>query len=242
MSESSFDDWIASRYQRLWPELFTPALLDPAVDFLADLARDGSALEFGIGTGRLAVPLSRRGVHVHGIELSEAMASQLPDNDGERLEVTVGDFATTTVEESFDVVYLVRNTITNLTTQEAQVQAFANAAAHLKPGGCFVIENYIPALQRLPPGETTRVFAATAEHLGFEEYDLATQTAVSHHTWLIDGELTRFSTMHRYLWPPELDLMARLAGMALRDRYSDWHRQPFTADSTAHVSIWDTNP
>lgn len=187
------------------------------------------------------MPLSRRGVRVHGIELAEAMVCQLPDNGGEGLTVSIGDFATTTIDERFDLVYLVRNTITNLNTQEAQVQTFGNAAAHLKPGGCFVIENYIPALQRLPLGETTRVFAATAEHLGFEEYDLATQTAVSHHTWLIEGELTRFSTTHRYLWPSELDLMARLAGMTLRERYSDWHRQPFTADSTAHISIWKTN-
>ena len=239
MPPSSFDDWIATRYRKLWPELFSPEVLDPAVDFLVDLSHGGSALEFGVGTGRVAVPLNQRGIRVHGIELSEAMVSHLPQNGDQSFTVTIGDFATTALNERFDLVYLLRNTITNLTTQDAQVQSFVNAAAHLKPGGCFVVENYIPALQRLPPGETTRVFAATPEHLGYEEYDLAAQLAVSHHTWLIDGEITRFSTPHRYLWPSELDLMARIAGMSLRERYSDWHRVAFTAESTAHVSVWE---
>lgn len=183
-----FDEWVATRYERLWPELFDPAVVDPAVDFLADLARGGPALELGVGTGRIAVPLARRGVAVHGIELSEAMVARLtaqPDAIG----VTVGDFANTKVDRAFRLVYLLRNTITNLTSQGEQVDCFRNAAAHLEPGGVFVIENYIPALQRLPPGETVRVFARTPTHLGYEEYDLAAQLAVSHHYWVIDGEL-----------------------------------------------------
>jgi SAM-dependent methyltransferase len=234
MPETYFDDWTASRYARLWPELFEPAVLDATVDFLADLARGGPALEMGIGTGRVAGPLARRGVAVHGIELSEAMIAQLPAGTA----VTAGDFATVRVDGSFTLVYLLRNTITNLTTQDEQVECFRNAAAHLEPGGVFVIENYIPALQRIPPGETTRVFTRTPTHLGYEEYDVAAQIAVSNHYWTIDGELRTFSSPHRYLWPAELDLMARIAGMTLAHRWSDFHRTPFTSESQSHVSVW----
>ena len=167
MAETHFNDWIASRYAALWPELFDPAVVDPTVDFLAGLAAGGSALELGIGTGRIAIPLSRRGVTVQGIELSAAMIAELrAQQGGTDINVAVGDYATTTVDASFGLVYLLRNTITNLVTQDEQVQAFRNAAAHLRTGGCFVIENYIPQLRRLPPGETTRVFAATPDHLG----------------------------------------------------------------------------
>jgi len=239
VAETGFDDWIASRYARLWPELYDAAVLDPTVELLADLAGSGPVLEFGVGTGRVAVPLSQRGIRVHGIERSPAMAAELGQSAGaQHVGVTMGDFATTNVGQTFSLVYLLRNTITNLTTQAEQVDAFGNAAAHLQPGGCFLIENYIPALQRLPPGETRRVFAATADHIGFEEYDLAAQIAVSHHHWAIDGELTSFSSVHRYLWPSELDLMACLAGLTLRARWSDWHRAPFTSDSQAHISVW----
>jgi SAM-dependent methyltransferase len=238
--QAHFNEWIATRYETLWPELFDPALLDATVGFLAELAAAGPALEFGIGTGRVAIPLSRRGVPVHGIELSAAMMAQLrAQPDGRGIAVTLGDFATVTVDRLFALVYLVRNTITNLTTEDDQVQAFANAAAHLQPGGCFVIENYIPELRRLPPGETTRVFAATPEHLGFEEYDIASQIAVSHHYWTIDGQHTAYSSPHRYVWPGELDLMARLAGLRLRERWADWNRTPFTAESRGHISVWE---
>jgi SAM-dependent methyltransferase len=238
MPETHFDDWIATRYARLWPELFDPAVIDPAVDFLAALA-GGSALELGVGTGRIAIPLSRRGVTVHGIELSPAMIAQLRAQDGgAAIGVTAGDYATTTAGRTFDLVYLLRNTITNLVTQDEQVQAFHNAAAHLKPGGSFVVENYIPALRRLPPGEATRVFTATPGHLGYEVYDVASQIAVSHHHWTIDGELATFSSPHRYVWPAELDLMARLAGLVPRERWTDWHRTPFTTDSETHISVW----
>ncbi|MCU1458021.1 MAG: methyltransferase [Actinomycetia bacterium] len=237
--ESHFDERIAKRYQVLWPELFAPSVVEPAVDVLADLARGGAALELGIGTGRLALPLSRRGVHVHGIELSAAMVAQLQTEPGaDRIHVTIGDFATTRVGPTFGLAYLVRNTITNLTTQDEQVECFRNVAAQLEVGGCFVIENYIPELQRLPPGETIHPFTVEPSHLGFEEYDVATQIAISHHYWLIDGELEVFSSPHRYVWPSELDLMARIAGMTLRERWSDWNREPFTSDSRSHISVW----
>jgi SAM-dependent methyltransferase len=238
--ELNFDERIAKRYQDLWPELFEPAVVDPAVDFLAELAGTGAALELGVGTGRIALPLSRRGVRVHGIELSPAMVAELQAKPGaDDIGVTIGDFATARVAGTFTLAYLVRNTITNLTTQDEQVACLRNAAAHLEPGGCFVIEVYVPELQRLPPGETIHPFTVTPTHLGFEEYDVASQIAFSHHYWVIDGQLETFSSPHRYVWPSELDLMARLAGMTLRDRWSDWNREPFTSDSRSHVSVWE---
>ena len=240
MGQTHFDERIAARYETYWPELFEPAAIEPVVSFLAELARGGSALELGVGTGRLALPLTRQGVHVHGIELSEPMVARLRAQPGaDQLGVTIGDFATTTVGGMFRVAFLVRNTITNLTSQDEQVECFRTVAAQLEPGGCFVIENYIPQLQRLPPGETTRVFAATPEHLGFEQYDIAAQIAVSHHYWVIDGQLETFSSPHRYLWPSELDLMAKIAGMNLRGRWGGWHREPFTSDSSTHISVWE---
>ncbi len=240
MPVNSFEEWIASRYATLWANLFDPAVLDPAVDFLADLAGTGAALELGIGTGRVALPLRRRGVRVHGIELSPAMVAQLQTQPGaDDIGVTIGDFAATTVNATFALAYLVRNTITNLTTQDEQVACFRNAAAHLEPGGCFVIEVYIPEIQRLPPGETVHAFTITPTHLGFEEYDTAAQIAVSHHYWVIDGQLETFSSPHRYVWPAELDLMARLAGLTLRERWSDWNREPFTSASRNHISVWE---
>jgi hypothetical protein len=239
MPVDSFDEWIAARYEQLWPELFAPAVIDPAVEFLAGLAGSGPALELGIGTGRLAVPLSRRGIRVHGIELSPAMVRQLRARQAEAdIDVTLGDFAHAQLGDTFALVYLLRNTITNLTTQDEQVAAFGNAAAHLQPGGYFVVENYVPALQRLPPGDTVHVFTRTPTHLGFEEYDLAAQVAVSHHYWIIDGDLKTFSSPHRYAWPAELDLMARIAGMSLCARYSDWKRTAFTSASQSHISVW----
>ena len=154
------------------------------------------------------------------------------------MEVSVGDFATASIDGSFKLVYLLRNSITNLTSQDEQVMAFGNAAAHLEPGGCFVVENYIPVAQRLAPGETRYVFVATTEHIGVEDYDLAAQIAVSSHWWLIDGQLKTFASRHRYVWPSELDLMAKMAGMTLRERWADWYRGPFTAGSRSHVSVW----
>lgn len=243
MPEDYFGEQIAQTYEARWPELFDPAVVDPAVDFLAGLAGPGAALEFGVGTGRIALPLSRRGVPVHGIDLSPAMVAQLrgkPNAQG--VGVTVGDFAHTRVDGMFALVYLVRNTITNLTTQDEQVECFRNAAAHLEPGGCFVIENYIPHLQRLPPGESVHPFEVTPTHLGFEEYDLAAQIAYSHHYWVVDGQLEFRSTPHRYVWPAELDLMARIAGMDLCERWSGWAREPFTGASRSHISVWRKPP
>ena len=154
--------------------------------------------------------------------------------------VTIGDFATTKVDGTFTLAYLVRNTIMNLTTQDKQVECFCNVAAHLEPGGCFVIEVIVPTLRQLPPGETVRAFTLTPTHLGFDEYvDLVAQISVSHHYWVVDGRLETFSAPFRYVWPSELDRMARLAGMALRERWSDWNREPFTSDSQSHISVWE---
>jgi SAM-dependent methyltransferase len=234
-----FDERIARSYHEKWANLFEPAVVDPAVSFLADLAGTGAALELGIGTGRIAIPLSQRGVRVHGIELSPALVAQLQAQPGtDNVEVTIGDFAITRAGGTFKLAYLVRNTITNLTTQDEQVECFRNAAAHLEPGGCFVIEVYVPELQRLPPGETIHAFTVTPTHLGFEEYDVATQIAFSHHYWVVDGQLETFSAPFRYVWRSELDLMARLAGMTLRERWSSWVREPFTSESRSHVSVW----
>lgn len=240
MAETYFDEWIAQHFEMLWPELFDPAVVQPNLDFLADLAGSGAALEFGIGTGRIALPLSRGGVRVHGIELSPAMIARLRTQAGaENVGITLGDFATATVDGTFSVVYLLRNTITNLTSQDEQVECFRNAARHLRPGGTFVIENYVPELRRIPPGESTHVFTATPTHIGVGEYDVVNQIEVSRHWWLVDGELKTFSSPHRYVWPSELDLMSQLAGMALRERWSGWHREPFTAESRSHVSVWE---
>ena len=239
MPENYFDERIARSYEAKWPELFEPAVVNPTVNFLSDLAGAGSALELGIGTGRIALPLSRRGLPVHGIELSPAMVAEMRTKPGgDNIGVTIGDFATTTVDGRFTLAYLIRNTIMNLTTQDQQVACFRNVAAHLEPGGCFVIEVMVPELQRLPPGETVHAFAVTPSHLGFEEYDVATQIAVSHHYWVVDGRLETLSAPFRYVWPSELDLMALLAGMTLRERWSNWNREPFTRDSRQHVSVW----
>jgi len=235
-----FDERIAKGYDAGSADMFEPAVIDPAVSFLAELAGTGAALELGIGTGRIALPLSHRGVRVHGIELSPAMVARLQAKPGaDDIGVTIGDFATTTVDETFTLAYLVYNTIENLTTQDEQVQCFQNVAAHLEPGGCFVIEVEVPALQRLPPGETVRAFHLSPTRLGFDEYDVAAQGLVSHHFWIGDGRLEVFSQPFRYVWPSELDLMARLAGMTLRERWSDWNREPFTSDSRSHVSVWE---
>jgi SAM-dependent methyltransferase len=235
-----FDEPIAKSYEAKWPELFEPAMVDPVVAFLAELVGPGAALELGIGTGRIAIPLSQRGVRVHGIDLSPDMIAELRAKPGtDAIGVTIGDFATTRVSGTYTLAYLLRNTITNLTSQEDQVACFRNVETHLEPGGCFVIENYIPQLQRLPPGETVHAFTVTPTHLGFEQYDVAAQIAISHHYWMVDGRVETYSTPHRYLWPSELDLMARLAGMSLRERWGDWTRAPFTSDSRSHVSVWE---
>jgi len=235
-----FDERVAARYDESAADMFDPAVVDPAVDFLVELARSGRALELGIGTGRIALPLAQRGVPVHGIEMSKAMVARLRAKPGgEDIGVTIGDFATTTVEGTFSVAYLVFNTISNLTTQAAQVACFRNVAAHLEPGGCFVIEVGIPGLQRLPPGETARVFHISETRWGIDEFDVANQGLTSHHFEIVEGRVERFSTPFRYAWPAEYDLMAELAGMRLRERWSGWRREPFTSESRKHVSVWE---
>ena len=220
--------------------MFDPAVVEPVIDFLVELAGSGRALELGIGTGRIALPLAQRGVPVHGIELSKAMAARLRAKPGaEDIGVTIGDFATTTVDGKFSLAYLVFNTILNLTTQEAQVACFRNVAAHLEPGGCFVIEVGVPGLRLLPPGETVRAFHVSETRWGLDEYDVANQGLTSHHFTIVDGKLERVSIPFRYAWPAELDLMAELAGMRLRERWSGWKREPFTSDSRKHVSVWE---
>jgi SAM-dependent methyltransferase len=240
MPEDHFGERVAERYDESAADMFEPAVVDPVVDVLADLAGHGAALELGIGTGRIALPLAQRGVRVHGIDLSGAMVARLRAKPGaEQIGVTIGDFAATTVEGRFSVAYLVFNTIMNLTTQDGQIACFQNVAAHLEPGGCFVIEVMVPALQRLPPGETVRAFNVSPTHLGFDEYDVASQGLISHHYSVVDGDLDVLSMPFRYVWPSELDLMARLAGMTLRERWGGWRREPFTSDSTKHVSVWE---
>jgi SAM-dependent methyltransferase len=239
-ADGYFDERVAARYDDSEAEMFEAEAIDPVVEVLDELAGSGRALELGIGTGRIALPLAQRGVSVHGIDLSKAMVARLrAKRDGEDIGVTIGDFATTTVDGSFSLAYLVFNTIMNLTTQAAQVACFRNAAAHLEPGGCFVIEVTIPDLRRLPPGETFHVFNASENHWGIDEYEVATQGLTSHHFETVDGTIERSSIPFRYVWPSELDLMAQLAGMRLRSRWGGWKREPFTSESTKHVSVWD---
>ena len=240
MTRNYFGEDVAARYDDPDDEMSQAGAIDPVVGFIAGLVGGGAALELGIGTGRIALPLAQRGVRVCGIDLSEAMVARLRAKPGaEAIGVTIGDFATTTAEGRFTVAYLVFNTIMNLTTQDAQVACFQNAAAHLEPGGCFVIEVMLPDLQRLPAGETFRPFTVTSTHLGIDEYDVVAQGLTSHHYSITDGTVRVNAIPFRYVWPAELDLMARLAGMTLRERWSDWTREPFTADSTKHVSVWE---
>ena len=220
--------------------MWRPEVVDPVVDFLAVLASSGRALELGIGTGRIALPLAARGVEVHGIDLSETAVAELRMSPGgEALPVTIGDFATTQVDGApFQLAYLVFNTIMNLTTQAEQVACFRTVAAQLEPAGHFVIETMIPELRRLPPGETIKPFHFSDERWGFDEYDVATQGLRSHHVAFSDGEIDYSSGPFRYVWPSELDLMAELAGMRLAERWDGWTRQPFTGESRQHVSVW----
>jgi SAM-dependent methyltransferase len=223
--------------------MFSPAVVDPAVDFLAELAGDGAALEFAIGTGRIGLPLAARGVPVSGIDLSEAMVAELRKKPGGAdIPVAIGDYATTRVDGEFSLVYVVFNTIGNLTTQDWQVAAFENAAAHLRPGGCFVVEVGVGGVHGVRPGERFRVFDVSDTHIGIDEFDTATQGLISHHLSLVDGAWERASVPFRYAFPAEYDLMARIAGMRLRERWGGWKREPFTAESTKHVSVWEKLP
>jgi SAM-dependent methyltransferase len=238
--ENHFGRDVARQYDKDVSGQFAPEVLDPTVDRLAELAGDGAALEFAVGTGRVALPLADRGIPVSGIELSTAMMEQLQAKDGgHRIDVTIGDIATTQITGRFRLVFLVFNTIGNLFTQDRQVACFVNAAAHLEPGGYFAIEVEVPDLRHVPPGSDARVFAHTKGYVGYDRYtDLVAQQAVSHHFIVDQNGGREVQTPFRYVYPSELDLMAELAGMSLKDRWADWNKSPFNAESTSHVSIW----
>lgn len=240
MVEDHFAGEVAERYDAGLGAMGSPDVLVPTVDFLTELAVDGTALELAIGTGRVALPLAERGVRVAGIELSPDMVAQLRAKPGgDAIPVTIGDIATTRVDGAFGLVYLVFNTIGNLETQDRQVDCFQIAADHLVPGGHFVIEVGVPDLRRLAPGQDAVVFAHAPGYVGYDRYDdLVAQHAVSHHLTADGSDVRETQTPFRFVWPSELDLMARLAGLALRERWGDWNRSPFTSDSRSHVSVW----
>jgi GNAT superfamily N-acetyltransferase len=238
-SEGFFGEDVASVYDERSAAMFDPAVVTPVVDVLAELAGEGAALEFAIGTGRIALPLAERGVRVHGIDNSEAMVARLRAKPGgEDIDVTIGDFATTRVDGPFALVYLVFNTIFNLVTQDAQVACFENAAAQLVSGGRFVIETGVPGLQRLPLGQTIIPFRADPDGMGFDVYDVVTQRFSSQHYAFEDGRVRVSPVEFRYAWPAELDLMARIAGLTLQNRWAGWKREPFTSVSRSHVSVY----
>jgi SAM-dependent methyltransferase len=236
---------IAEVYDRTYAGQFQPSVLDPTVAVLAELAAGGPVVEFAVGTGRVALPLSAQGVAVHGLELSPAMAAQLAAKPGaDAILLTVGDMTTARVPGApFRLVYLVANTIMNVTTQDDQLAVFANAFAHLEPGGCFAVQVIVPQLRRVPPGELAWVFRLDPDHVGIETFDdPVAQIAWSHHWIEADGHLVRHSAPYRYVWPSELDLMARMTGFRLRDRWADWDRSPFVADSKSQVAIFEKLP
>jgi SAM-dependent methyltransferase len=239
-SSDLWDAETAIRYDDSSAHMFAPEVLDPAVDFLARLAGDGRALEFAIGTGRVALPLAARGVSVAGVELSAPMVEQLRRKaPAEELEVVVGDMATAVVGGEFSLVYVVWNSIGNLRTQDEQVRCFANAARHLAPGGRFVVELWVPGIRRFPPGQAAVPFHVDDHHVGFDTYDMTTQQGTSHHyTRSEDGTVRYGASNFRYIWPAECDLMARLAGLELEQRIADWAGRPFTSESESHVSVW----
>jgi SAM-dependent methyltransferase len=236
-----FDEEIAASYDEDCADRFDPRLLGATADFLAGLVDGGRALELAIGTGRVAVALAERGVEVAGIEISPFMLERMrAKREAAGIRAVEGDMTQARVPGEFSLVYLVYNTITNLTSQDQQVACFENAARHLGPGGCFVIEVYLPILRLLPPGERFHVFSEEPGYHAFDEYDIATQMQWSHHLRLReDGTYRRLSAPFRYVWPAELDLMARIAGLRPKERWADWERTPFTADSEQHVSVWE---
>jgi SAM-dependent methyltransferase len=244
MASIVWDREVAEVYEQTYRAQFEPSVVGPIVDVLAELARGGPALEFAAGTGRVALPLSARGIAVRGLELSPHMAAQMRAKPGaEVVPVTIGDMTTARLPGPFTLVYLVANTIMNVTTQDDQLAVFASAAAHLEAGGCFVVQVIVPQLRRVPPGETARVFTLEADHVAIETFDdLAGQIAWSHHWIEAGGRLVRHSAPYRYVWPSELDLMAKIAGFRLRDRWADWDRAPFTSDSHTQVAVFEKLP
>jgi SAM-dependent methyltransferase len=242
MGSITWGSEIAEVYDEIYAAMFEPPVLDPMVGFLAELAGDGPALEFAVGTGRVAIPLSACGITVRGIELSRPMAERLAAKPG-AVPVTIGDMTTARVPGTFTLVYLVANTIMNVTTQGDQLAVFANAAAHLEAGGCFVVEVEVPQLRRVPRGETAWVFTLDPDHVGIETFDdLVGQIAWSHHWMRVRGRLVRHSAPYRYVWPSELDLMARIAGFRCRERWAGWDRAPFTSDSQRQVAVFEKQP
>ena len=237
-SSDLWDEATARRYDESSAFMFTAEVLDPAVETLARLAAGGAALEFAVGTGRVAVPLQQRAVPVTGIELSAPMVDQLRTKSAD-IPVTIGDMATTRVRGQFTLVYLVWNSLGNLCTQTEQVACFQNAADHLAPGGRFVIEMFLPGIRRFPPGQAAVPFHVGEHHVGMDTYDLATQRGTSHHFTREGTETFRYGVSNfRYVWPGECDLMARLAGLDLESRHADWVGTPFTNDAESHVSVW----
>ncbi len=238
--EDIWNEEAARRYDTPGTGMFAPEVLGPTVDRLAELADGGAALEFAIGTGRVAVPLAQHGVPVTGIELSRPMVDQLRTKvDEATVPVVVGDMATATAPGTYTVVYLVYNTIANLLTQAEQVACFRNAARHLEPGGRFVIELWVPELRKLPPGQQAVVWHAEPGYFGIDTYDVLNQHVVSHHFRFDETTQARLTrSPHRYIWPAELDLMAALAGFELESRHADWTGTEFTADSRSHVSVY----
>ncbi|MEV0123751.1 class I SAM-dependent methyltransferase [Streptomyces sp. NPDC050703] len=244
LQEEMWDDEVAEGYDTPGTGVFAPEVLGPTVDRLVELADGGRALEFAIGTGRVAVPLAERGVPVSGIELSRPMLDQLRTKaDEAAVPVVVGDMATARVPGEFQLVYLVYNTISNLLTQAEQVVCFRNAARHLAPGGRFVVELWVPELRKLPPGQRAMVWESATGYIGLDTYDVLHQQVVSHHFRFDAGagrEARLLRSPHRYIWPSELDLMAELAGMTLESRHADWTGKEFTAESRSHVSVYRT--
>jgi SAM-dependent methyltransferase len=239
-NEGFFGERVAADYDEHSAVMFDPAVVRPAVDRLAELAGDGGALEFAVGTGRIALPLAERGVRVVGLDNSRAMLARLREKPGaERVEAVIGDMASTRVDGEFSLVYLVFNTIFNLTTQESQVACFQNAAAHLGSGGRFVIEARVPELQRLPLGQTVLPWRADPSGMSYYVYDVVAQRLGGQHYHLEDGAIRASPIELRYAWPAELDLMARLAEMQLEHRWGGWSREPFTGLSPSHVSVYE---
>jgi SAM-dependent methyltransferase len=238
--EEIWDADAARTYDTPGSGMFAPEVLEPTVDRLAELADHGRALEFAIGTGRVAIPLAERGVPVTGIELSVPMVDELRTKaDEDTIPVVVGDMATARAPGEFTLVYLVYNTISNLLSQSEQVACFRNAARHLVPGGRFVIELWVPELPKLPPEQQATVWSSRPGYIGLRTYDVVQQRVVSHHFRFGEGKQAQlFRSPHRYIWPAELDLMAQLAGFELETRHADWAGAEFTAESRSHISVY----
>ena len=240
--ESTYGDRIADVYDELYEDLASPALVAPMVDVLANLAGGGRALELGIGTGRIALPLAGRGVEVHGIDASAAMVDKMRRKPGGgRIPVTMADFADVDADGRFSLVYVVFNTFFALLTQDAQVRCFANVASRLSEGGVFLVEAFAPDLTRFERGQNIQAGVVETDRVSIDlsRHDAVAQTVESSHVHISEQGVRLYPVKLRYAWPSELDLMARVAGMRLRSRWGDWQGGPFTASSTNHVSAYE---